>query len=685
MMEPENDITPLSVAAKWGLIVLAVATVVVIGGVAPAAAQAADGDGELTVNAPETTVDRASNTTIPVQIDSPDGVDPAAVEYTLAYNSTELSVAGVTSGDYFDDAFYSGSAVNADRETIRYVEFQGEGVSAADGTVTEIDVRADSGFGGDVTSEIKVDGALVYYYGEDDVEDFRPTTTAGSVDINTRPNMEANISGIEDDTGTLSINASDSVEITELSVTDDDGDDRLDEAESIDDTEAEDFAFDLNTTSTPEKLTAEITVEDTAGSTIAATTSVEQFTPDADESATIQVGDGGTEIEVETSEDGTTANASVTESDTPPISTDPPSNPVVGSYVQVNSIDVDIETATVRIQNTEGYEDADEVDMVYYTEDTDSGFSTDEVENVRIETVDGTEYISGDVSGFSTIAAVEVSSDPDEEIDDSPSLGGGGGGGGGGLAGDSGPPSFDQLRSTLRLVSPEQNSEAPIEDVEPEQDGLVVTTDEADSVEQINFNEESLTGSVSVTEYGNPPQTIADDVIESAARDIDTVDSGSEYGEPDANVEMVSLADITPTVEATEDSSATVALTVDSSTVENPEQLTVLKETYSFEAQQWEWQQREPTIQETDNGKIRLQVDVESFSLFAIVETETEQTSGDDTAPTNEASGLDIGGQSLFIIAAGVVLALLITVLLARRLQSNSDESEFEWDPLNKK
>jgi len=71
--------------------------------------------------------------------------------------------------------------------------------------------------------------------------------------------------------------------------------------------------------------------------------------------------------------------------------------------------------------------------------------------------------------------------------------------------------------------------------------------------------------------------------------------------------------------------------------------------------------------------------------LFAIVETETEQTSGDDTAPTNEASGLDIGGQSLFIIAAGVVLALLITVLLARRLQSNSDESEFEWDPLNKK
>jgi len=155
------------------------------------------------------------------------------------------------------------------------------------------------------------------------------------------------------------------------------------------------------------------------------------------------------------------------------------------------------------------------------------------------------------------------------------------------LAGDSGPPSFDQLRSTLRLVSPEQNSEAPLEDVEPEQDGLVVTTDEADSVEQINFNEESLTGSVSVTEYGNPPQTIADDVTESAARDIDTVDSGSEYGEPDANVEMVSLADITPTVEATEDSSATVALTVDSSTVENPEQLTVLKETYSFEAQQW--------------------------------------------------------------------------------------------------
>ena len=687
-MERVNNTTTLPVAAKWGLIVLAVATVAVMSGVAPAAAQAADGDGELTVNTPETTVDRASNTTIPVQIDSPEGVDPAAVEYTLAYNSTELKIMGVNSGDYFGDAFYSGSAVNADRETIRYVEFQGEGVSAEDGTVTEIDIRADSGFSGDVTSEIEFVGALVYYYGEDDVADFRPEMTAGSIDINTRPNLEAEITGLESDTGELTINASENVEITDLTVTDADGSDRLDG--NVDDPEAEkNFAFDLNTSPTPEKLTAEVTAEGTAGSQLTATTSVEQFTTDADGSATIQSREGGTEIDVETDNEDTTANISLTESSTPPLGTDPPDNPVAGSYVQVNEIGVTVNTATVRVPNTGGYEDGDEVDMVYAA-DSDGSFSREEVENVRIETVDGTEYIAGEVSGFSTVAAVEVSTDPDEEIDDSPGLGGGDGGGGvagGGVAsdsaGDSGPPSFDQLRSTIRLVSPEQNSESPLEDVEPEQDGLVVTPDKANSVERIKFNEESLTGSVSVTEYGNPPQTIADDVTESAARDIDGVDSGSEYGEPDANVEMVSLADITPTVEATEDSSATVELTVDSSTVENPEQLTVLKETYSFDAQQWEWQQREPTIQETDNNKIRLQVDVESFSLFAIVETETEQTSGDDSATTNEASGLDIGNQPLFIIAAGVVLALLITVLLVRRLQNNDDESEFEWDPLN--
>ena len=267
-MVPGNDITPLSVAAKWGLIVLAVATVVVMSGVAPAAAQATDGDGELTVNTPETTVDRASNTTIPVQIDSPEGVDPAAVEYTLAYNSTEVKIMGVNSGDYFGDAFYSGSAVNADRETIRYVEFQGEGVSAEDGTVTEIDIRADSGFSGDVTSEIEVVGALVYYYGEDDVADFRPEITAGSIDINTRPNLEAEITGLESDTGELTITASENVEITDLRVTDADGSDRLDG--NVDDTEAESFAFDLNTSPTPEKLTAEVTVEDTAGSQLTA-------------------------------------------------------------------------------------------------------------------------------------------------------------------------------------------------------------------------------------------------------------------------------------------------------------------------------------------------------------------------------------------------------------------------------
>ena len=127
-MSKSSPIRSLSSAGKWGAVILVIFAVAVTVGPTTVTAQAADGDGELTVNTPETTVDRASNTTIPVQIDSPDGVDPAAVEYTLAYNSTELSVAGVTSGDYFGDAFYSGSAVNADRETIRYVEFQGEGV-----------------------------------------------------------------------------------------------------------------------------------------------------------------------------------------------------------------------------------------------------------------------------------------------------------------------------------------------------------------------------------------------------------------------------------------------------------------------------------------------------------------------------------------------------------------------------
>jgi len=191
-------------------------------------------------------------------------------------------------------------------------------------------------------------------------------------------------------------------------------------------------------------------------------------------------------------------------------------------------------------------------------------------------------------------------------------------------------------------------------------------------------------------EYGTPPQLIADEITTSAARDIEWLEAGTEDGEGNTAIEVISLANITPIVGPTANTSATVELTVDNSSVEDPEQLTVLTATTPSAAQQPEWQQREVTISERGDDEITLQTAVDSFSLFAIVETDG------NTAPTGtstaETGGDSSGDLTLFaVVAAGVVGALLIAVPLARRLRSRAEsdteeidpeETEFEWNPL---
>ena len=250
--------------------------------------------------------------------------------------------------------------------------------------------------------------------------------------------------------------------------------------------------------------------------------------------------------------------------------------------------------------------------------------------------------------------------------------------------------SAEQLYSILRLVSPKRTYQAPLADADPTADGLTVRLDDSETVSEIRFTDDSLSGRLSVMEYGTPPQLIADEITTSAARDIEWLEAGTEDGEGNTAIEVISLANITPIVGPTANTSATVELTVDNSSVEDPEQLTVLTATTPSAAQQPEWQQREVTISERSDGKITLQTAVDSFSLFAIVETDG------NTAPTGtstaETGGDSSGDLTLFaVVAAGVVGALLIAVPLARRLRSRAEsdteeidpeETEFEWNPL---
>jgi hypothetical protein len=245
----------------------------------------------------------------------------------------------------------------------------------------------------------------------------------------------------------------------------------------------------------------------------------------------------------------------------------------------------------------------------------------------------------------------------------------------------------------------------------------MVTPEESESVNTINFNDDSVEGTVSITGYDEPPQTIANDITESATADLDdgSEDEASpEASSEDADIDVVSLTDISPTGEA-EDSPAVVELTVDRSRVSDSSQLSVIKETYSFEQQKRVWKRPETTVKQTTEQAVTLEVEVDEFSLFAIIEEPQEgDKSGTDGAVISSEEASEGGDefefeQPLLLIGAGIVFALLIVGSRARKLRDSNDSAaestqsvrhsgedttdksgtgnttvskdEFEWDP----
>jgi PKD repeat protein len=248
------------------------------------------------------------------------------------------------------------------------------------------------------------------------------------------------------------------------------------------------------------------------------------------------------------------------------------------------------------------------------------------------------------------------------------SSGGGGGGGGAGGAGgagsgggstEQGPPSIQAVESTLQLVSPTTTTSVPLEDTDSSQNGLTVTPTDPTTVEEVTFNNADLSGTVDVTEYTEPPATISEDVAASVAADFESQSSSDTALSDPSEISVLAVTDIAPTVAATEDSSATVELSIDADQVDNPGQLRVIKETYSEEAQATRWSQLPTEERSTAGDEITMTVEVDSFSLFAITEvdgatqTSDTETTGQDP-DTGESGGIGIAG------IVGVVAVVLI-------------------------
>lgn len=271
--------------------------------------------------------------------------------------------------------------------------------------------------------------------------------------------------------------------------------------------------------------------------------------------------------------------------------------------------------------------------------------------------------------------AVSVGTGGDDDGGDDDDDGGGGGGGGSAPApapdeGDDEPPSVQDVRDRLTLVDSTQTT-AEITDADPDTSGVTVQPEETQSVREITFNNEELTGSVDVTEYNSEQiQDISEQVAESVTNQVENVrlhtdgsldDDRTVQPEP-SEVDIVSVTDITVTSDSddpNEDQSATVRLSVDRDQVDNPQNLVVVKETFNQEQQTNRWNQLETTVQETGDEEITVEAQVPDFSLFAVAEIEPADEQPPAQVEDDGEETPDPEGENETV---GIIIAILVIV-----------------------
>jgi PGF-CTERM protein len=216
----------------------------------------------------------------------------------------------------------------------------------------------------------------------------------------------------------------------------------------------------------------------------------------------------------------------------------------------------------------------------------------------------------------------------------------------------------------LKLIQPTSDTNTEISDADPDTPGLQVRPDGTEVVREISFDNEEVSGLVNVREYNNPPQKIRSSVSQSVTA-AGAVKSG--------DVSVLNMADITPDSEAAEESGATVTFTHPADEVDNPDDLTVVKDTYSFEQQEDTWRELNTTVEDIGDEEITVSAQAESFSLFTVAEVQSGTEEEETTNETDSTEEPDDSEESdSFIPGFGVpvaVVAMIALAMLARRKQ----------------
>ena len=96
----------------------------------------------------------------------------------------------------------------------------------------------------------------------------------------------------------------------------------------------------------------------------------------------------------------------------------------------------------------------------------------------------------------------------------------------------------------------------------------------------------------------------------------------------------------------------------------NPQQLTVVKDNYDFELQDDTWVELETTVEESNNEEVIVSAQTDGFSLFAVTEIASENTNTDNQTQVEESEETDDGMPGFGISVA--ILAIITLSMLGR-------------------
>ncbi len=224
---------------------------------------------------------------------------------------------------------------------------------------------------------------------------------------------------------------------------------------------------------------------------------------------------------------------------------------------------------------------------------------------------------------------------------------------------ESEPTPEDEITESVATGQAPATETVPVTDTQPDESGTNVEIEESSTIEEITFSEpaDTSTASIQISESSEPASSVESEVREAVEQ--------STAASPQST-EVRSVVEISPTSDSLKSSSATIQFQIERNEITNPSAIVI-----AHRLAEDNWELLPTSIVETSDSVVTVEATVESFSLFAIAETGSQQDAtqsqgtldSEETAPSMETPAQNNGiNPILIVIAISVGVLVLVAV-----------------------